>query len=41
MRLLTFLQIAENRKEITFDAIETDMQINVDDVESFIIEGEF
>ena len=41
MRLLTFLQIAENRKEITFDAIEKEMQINADDVESFIIEGEF
>jgi translation initiation factor 3 subunit M len=39
MRLLTFLQTAENEKEITFDAIEKEMQITADDVESFIIEG--
>jgi len=39
MRLLTFLQSAENQKEITFDAIEKQMQISADDVESFIIEG--
>ena len=40
MRLLTFLQTAENQKEITFDAIEKGMQIPADEVESFIIEGE-
>jgi hypothetical protein len=39
MRLLTFLQTAENQKEITFDAIEKGMQIPADEVESFIIEG--
>lgn len=39
MRLLTFLQSAENQKEITFDAIEKQMQISADDVESFIIEA--
>ena len=39
MRLLTFLQIAESQKELTFDAIEKQMQIQTDDIESFIIEG--
>jgi hypothetical protein len=39
MRLLTFLQTAETQKELTFDAIENEMQISPDDIESFIIEG--
>ena len=39
MRLLTFLQIAESQKELTFESIEKEMQISSDDVESFIIEG--
>ncbi|CAF4340610.1 unnamed protein product, partial [Rotaria sp. Silwood2] len=39
MRLLTFLQSAENQKEITFDTIEKQMQITADEVESFIIEA--
>jgi len=39
MRLLTFLQSAEDQKEVTFDAIEKGMQISADEVESFIIEG--
>jgi len=39
MRLLTFLQRAENQKEMTFDSIEKEMQIPSDDVESFIIEA--
>ena len=40
MRLLTFLQIAENQKEMSFDAIEKGMHISSDEVESFIIEGQ-
>ncbi|CAF1180686.1 unnamed protein product [Rotaria sordida] len=39
MRLLTFLQSAENQKEIPFDTIEKQMQITADEVESFIIEA--
>ena len=39
MRLLTFLQNAENQKELTFDSISKEMQIPTDDIESFIIEG--
>ena len=41
MRLLTFLQIAESKKELTFNAIEKEMQISVDDIESFIIESKY
>jgi translation initiation factor 3 subunit M len=41
MRLLTFLQIAESQKELTFDAVEKQMQIQADDIESFIIEGKY
>ena len=41
MRLLTFLQTAENQKEITFDSIEKEMQVPTDEVESFIIEGTY
>lgn len=39
MRLLTFLQLAENQKELTFDTISKEMQIPSNDIESFIIEG--
>ncbi|CAF4331002.1 unnamed protein product [Rotaria socialis] len=39
MRLLTFILIAESQKELTFDAIEKEMQISADDIESFIIEA--
>jgi len=39
MRILTFLQKAENLKELTFDEIQKEMQIDADDVESFIIEA--
>ena len=39
MRILTFLQLAENQKEMSFDSIREEMQITEDEVESFIIEG--
>ncbi|CAF1324283.1 unnamed protein product [Didymodactylos carnosus] len=39
MRLLTFLQTAENQKELTFDMIQNEMQIEQDEVESFVIEA--
>lgn len=38
MRLLTFMQMAENRKEIPFDAIQADLQLNADQVEAFVID---
>lgn len=39
MRLLTFIQMAENQTEMTFDTLMQELQLNVDDVEGFIIEG--
>ncbi|CAG2102175.1 unnamed protein product [Medioppia subpectinata] len=41
MRLLTFMQIAEQKKEIPFDAIQQELQLNVDQVEAFVIDGKF
>lgn len=39
MRLLTFMQMAEAQKEISFNIIEHEMGIPEDEVESFIIDG--
>jgi translation initiation factor 3 subunit M len=39
MRLLTFMQMAESRKEIPFDAIQTDLQLDPNQVEAFVIDG--
>lgn len=39
MRLLSFMQLAECNPEISFDVIETELQIKPEEVESFIIEG--
>ena len=41
MRLLTFMQMAENKKDIDYDSIQKEMDINEDDVEDFIIDGIF
>ncbi|CAG2181798.1 unnamed protein product, partial [Oppiella nova] len=38
MRLLTFMQMAESRKEIPFDAIQTDLQLDPNQVEAFVID---
>lgn len=38
MRLLTFMQMCENRKEMTFDLIQEEMQLGNDEVEEFIID---
>lgn len=38
IRLLTFMQMAETQKEISFDTIRTELQINEESVESFVIE---
>ncbi|KAK6191351.1 hypothetical protein SNE40_003066 [Patella caerulea] len=37
MRVLTFMQTVENRKEIDYSTIEKEMQIDEDEVEEFII----
>ena len=39
MRLLTFMQMAENRKDIDYDSIQKEMDITEDEVEDFIIDG--
>lgn len=39
MRLLTFMQLAETNPEMSFDTIQEELQINEDEVESFIIDG--
>jgi len=40
MRVLTFVQIAEGKTELSFDMIEKELQLEPDDVEAFIIDGE-
>jgi len=38
MRLLTFMQMAENQKEIEFEMIQKNMKMNPEEVEDFIID---
>ncbi|XP_015599246.1 eukaryotic translation initiation factor 3 subunit M [Cephus cinctus] len=38
MRLLTFMQLAETNPEMSFDTIQSELQIEEDEVESFIID---
>ena len=40
MRLLTFMQMAEDRQEIYFDTIQQEMNLAADDIEEYIIDGE-
>ena len=40
MRLLTFMQLAEGKQELSFEIVQREMQINVDDIESYVIDGE-
>jgi len=39
MRLLTFMQLAENSSEMTFEQIEQELQLPANEVEAFIIEA--
>ena len=39
MRLLTFMGMAVEFKEISFDTMQTELQIGPDDVEAFVIDG--
>jgi hypothetical protein len=41
MRLLTFLQMSENRTEIDFPTIQHELQLPKEEIEAFIIEGMF
>lgn len=38
MRLLTFMQLAENKKELGFETIQKELQLQPDEVESFVID---
>ena len=39
MRILTFMSLGENSKVITFDVLQQQLQINFEEVESFVIDG--
>lgn len=39
MRLLTFMGMAVEFKEISFDTMEQELQIGADEVEAFVIDG--
>lgn len=39
MRLLTFMGMASEFKEISFDTMQQELQIGAEDVEAFIIDG--
>ena len=41
MRILSLLTLAENSKEIPFDLLQSELQIEVDDIESFVIDGKY
>merc|ERR1719205_90791 len=38
MKLLSFMQLAENRSEITFEEIQSSIQVNEEEVEEFLID---
>lgn len=39
MRLLTFMGMAVEFKEISFDTMQQELQLGADDVEAFVIDG--
>lgn len=39
MRLLTFMGMAVEFKEISFDTMQQELQVGADDVEAFVIDG--
>jgi translation initiation factor 3 subunit M len=41
MRLLTFMQLAENSSEMAFDKVEKELQLGDNEVEEFIIDGKY
>lgn len=41
MRLLSFMQLAENHPEMTFEMVQSELQIEANEVESFMIESKF
>ena len=39
MRILSFVSLVNKHGEITFEELSKELDINVDDVESFVING--
>ena len=39
MRILNLMSLAENSKEIPFDLLQKKLQIEIDDIEAFVIDG--
>ena len=39
MRILTLMSLAENSKELPFDLLQKELQIEADEIESFVIDG--
>ena len=39
IRILTFISLVNKRDEISFEELSKELNINIEDVESFIIEG--
>lgn len=39
MRILSLMTLAENSKELSFDLLEKELQIETDEIESFVIDG--
>lgn len=39
MRILTLMSLAESNKELPFDLLQTQLQIEQDEIESFVIDG--
>lgn len=41
MRLLTFMQMAEVKKEIEYSLLQEEMMLTADEIEDFVIDGKF
>lgn len=41
MRLLTFIQIAEGKTEINYETIQQELQLEAEQVETFIIDSQY
>ena len=41
LRILTLMTLAENNKELPFDLLQKQLKIEADEIESFVIDGNF
>ena len=39
LRILTLMSLSENNKELPFDTLQKQLQIEADEIESFVIDG--